>query len=50
MLMYYAFQDAMHRYIIMDLLPGGDLFSIIENENSLDEAGVKFYMVEVTQG
>ena len=37
-------------YNHMDFLPGGDLFSIIENESSLDQTGVKFYMAKVALG
>ena len=47
MSMHYAFQDVTHLYIIMVFFSGGDLFNIIENEESLDEADMKFYMAEV---
>lgn len=48
--MKYSFQDAQHLYIVMDFFPGGDLFSIIEKEEGLDEAAVRFYLAEVAAG
>ena len=48
--MKYSFQDTQHLYIVMDFFPGGDLFGIIEKEEGLDEAGVKFYLAEIASG
>ena len=46
----YSFQDTQHLYIVMDFFPGGDLFSIIEKEEGLDESAVKFYLAEIASG
>ncbi len=48
--MKYSFQDTQHLYIVMDFFPGGDLFGIIEKEEGLDEAAVKFYLAEIASG
>ena len=48
--MKYSFQDTQHLYIVMDFFPGGDLFSIIEKEEGLDETAVKFYLAEIASG
>ncbi|XP_065891841.1 citron Rho-interacting kinase-like isoform X2 [Dysidea avara] len=48
--MKYSFQDSQHLYIVMDFFPGGDLFSILEKEQELDEDAVKFYLAEIASG
>lgn len=48
--MKYSFQDSQHLYIVMDFFPGGDLFSILEKEQDLDEDAVKFYLAEIASG
>ncbi|XP_049520906.1 citron Rho-interacting kinase-like [Dermacentor silvarum] len=45
----YAFQDTGHLYLVMELLPGGDLFNLIDRSGGLlpeDEA--RFYLAELT--
>ncbi|XP_077509003.1 citron Rho-interacting kinase-like isoform X4 [Amblyomma americanum] len=45
----YAFQDSAHLYLVMELLPGGDLFGLLDRSGGLlpeDEA--RFYLAELT--
>jgi len=48
--MKYSFQDTQNLYIVMDFFPGGDLFSILEKEQDLDEDAVRFYLAEIAAG
>ncbi|CAB3369572.1 Hypothetical predicted protein [Cloeon dipterum] len=43
----YAFQDALHLYIVMEYLPGGDLSGLLDNfHGTLTEEMAKFYLAE----
>ncbi|XP_065309458.1 citron Rho-interacting kinase-like isoform X2 [Dermacentor albipictus] len=45
----YAFQDAGHLYLVMELLPGGDLFNLIDRSGGLlPEEEARFYLAELT--
>eukprot|EP01063_Lacrimia_lanifica_P014019 TRINITY_DN2064_c0_g1_i1.p1 TRINITY_DN2064_c0_g1~~TRINITY_DN2064_c0_g1_i1.p1 ORF type:complete len:1070 (+),score=353.15 TRINITY_DN2064_c0_g1_i1:118-3327(+) len=42
-----AFQTAHHLYILMDFLPGGELYSHIYNQGRFGEVDAKFYISEM---
>ncbi|KAJ3154550.1 camp-dependent protein kinase catalytic subunit [Geranomyces michiganensis] len=42
-----TFQDSQHIFMIIDYMPGGDLFSQIQRLNHLDEPLARFYATEV---
>ncbi|XP_075746113.1 citron rho-interacting kinase sticky isoform X3 [Rhipicephalus microplus] len=45
----YAFQDAGHLYLVMELLPGGDLFNLLDRSGGLlPEEEARFYLAELT--
>ncbi|ORE05185.1 kinase-like protein [Rhizopus microsporus var. microsporus] len=42
-----AFQDDTHLFMVMDYVPGGELFSILRKQKKFDEQTAKFYAAEV---
>ncbi|XP_077534233.1 citron Rho-interacting kinase-like isoform X4 [Haemaphysalis longicornis] len=45
----YAFQDSAHLYLVMELLPGGDLFGLLDRSGGLlPEGDARFYLAELT--
>ncbi|XP_031624942.1 uncharacterized protein LOC116341786 [Contarinia nasturtii] len=44
----YAFQDNTHLYLVMEYLPGGDLFSLMIRNNTFPEDVIQFYLAEIT--
>ncbi|SAM00953.1 hypothetical protein [Absidia glauca] len=42
-----AFQDDSHLFMVMDFVPGGELFRILRKQKRFSEEAVKFYAVEV---
>lgn len=42
-----AFQDDTHLFMVMDYVPGGELFSILRKHKSFNESTAKFYAAEV---
>ncbi|GJE94141.1 Protein kinase domain-containing protein [Phanerochaete sordida] len=42
-----AFQDAANLYMIMDYIPGGELFSLLRRSNRFPDPVAKFYAAEV---
>ncbi|KAI8590918.1 YKL166Cp-like protein, partial [Geranomyces variabilis] len=42
-----TFQDSQHIFMIIDYMPGGDLFGQIQRLNNLDEPLARFYATEV---
>ena len=45
--LYYTFQAENYLYLVMEFMPGGDLYSLLSNVGSLDEETLKFYAVEI---
>jgi len=45
--MYYAFQSKENLYLVMEYLPGGDCFSLLQNMGVISESHVVFYVAEV---
>lgn len=44
----YAFQDASHLYLVMEFLPGGDLFALLDrSDGCLPEDAARFYLSEL---
>ncbi len=46
----YAFQTETNLYLVMDYLPGGELFKTLKSRNRFDETWTKFYAAEVVLG
>lgn len=44
--LYYAFQDSLYLYLIMEFLPGGDLMTMLINYDTFSEDVTRFYMAE----
>lgn len=44
----YAFQDKKSLYLVMEYLPGGDLFSLMIRNGAFDEDLARFYLAEMT--
>jgi serine/threonine protein kinase len=44
---YYSFVGTNNCYLVTEFVPGGDLFSLLENVSSLDEDAAKFYGIQV---
>ncbi|ORX49113.1 kinase-like protein [Hesseltinella vesiculosa] len=42
-----AFQDSKHLYMVMDYVPGGELFRILRKKKHFSEADTRFYACEV---
>jgi protein kinase A len=42
-----AFQDDTHLFMVMDYVPGGELFSILRKQKKFSEQAAKFYAAEV---
>ncbi|OHT11908.1 AGC family protein kinase [Tritrichomonas foetus] len=45
--LYYTFQAENFLYLVMEFMPGGDLYSLLSNVGSLDEETLKYYAVEI---
>ncbi|CAN7984770.1 unnamed protein product [Ixodes hexagonus] len=44
----YAFQDTSHLYLVMEFMPGGDLFGLLDRSGpALPEDDARFYMAEL---
>jgi serine/threonine protein kinase len=46
---FYSFSEANNLYLIMEYLPGGDLFSLLEHLGSLEEEPVRRYACEIVK-
>lgn len=46
---YYSFVGDRNLYIVMEYLPGGDLFSLLHNVGALDEDTAKIYTFQIVQ-
>ena len=46
---YYSFVRKNNMYLVMEYIPGGDIYSLLQNVGSLDEVDVKNYIVQVIQ-
>jgi serine/threonine protein kinase len=44
---YYSIIGNSNLYLVMEYLPGGDLFSLLHSLGSLDEASARYYVVQV---
>lgn len=44
--LYYSFQDALHLYLIMEFLPGGDLMTMLIKYDIFPDDWTRFYMAE----
>eukprot|EP01113_Clastostelium_recurvatum_P026688 TRINITY_DN3203_c0_g1_i1.p1 TRINITY_DN3203_c0_g1~~TRINITY_DN3203_c0_g1_i1.p1 ORF type:complete len:1543 (+),score=208.48 TRINITY_DN3203_c0_g1_i1:151-4779(+) len=44
--MYYSFQSRDYLYLVMEFLPGGDCFSLLQNLGSLDEDMARMFIAE----
>ncbi|KAI8882233.1 Pkinase-domain-containing protein [Backusella circina FSU 941] len=42
-----AFQDDTHLFMVMDYVPGGELFSVLRKHKTFNESTAKFYAAEV---
>ncbi|GAA5815869.1 hypothetical protein MFLAVUS_009388 [Mucor flavus] len=42
-----AFQDDTHLFMVMDYVPGGELFSILRKQKKFSEQAAKFYAAEI---
>ncbi|CAF3203560.1 unnamed protein product [Rotaria socialis] len=47
--MFYSFQDARNLYLIMEFLPGGDLMTLLIQQEIFSEDMTQFYVTETTQ-
>lgn len=45
--LYYSFQDALHLYLIMEYVPGGDLMTQLMKYEKFSEKVAKFYLAEI---
>jgi serine/threonine protein kinase len=46
---YYSFQSKRHLYMVMEYMPGGDMYSLLKAMNYLDEDMTRFYAAEIVQ-
>ncbi|KAH0791648.1 AGC family protein kinase [Histomonas meleagridis] len=46
---YYSFIGKHNLYIVMEYLPGGDLYSLLNNIGSLDETNARIYTVQIVK-
>jgi serine/threonine protein kinase len=46
---YYSFQSKRHLYMVMEYMPGGDMYSLLKAMNYLDEEMTRFYAAEIVQ-
>lgn len=44
--MYYSFQSALYLYLVMEYLPGGDVFSLLQGLGAMDEDMARMYIAE----
>jgi serine/threonine protein kinase len=44
--LFYSFQDAVHLYLIMEFLPGGDLMGMLMRYDTFSEDVTRFYIAE----
>ena len=44
---YEALQDNLNLYLVLEYLPGGELFRMIKNEGNLNASQAKFYLAEI---
>jgi serine/threonine protein kinase len=45
--LYYSFQDALHLYLIMEYVPGGDLMTQLMKYEKFSEKVARFYLAEI---
>lgn len=45
--LFYTFQSQYHLYMVMEYLPGGDLFSLLKNLGSFEEEAARVYTAEI---
>lgn len=45
--LFYSFQDSNHLYFILEYVPGGDMMTLLINEQVLSEEWARFYISEV---
>jgi serine/threonine protein kinase len=45
--LYYTFQSKRHLYMVMEYMPGGDLYSLLKAMSYFEEDMAKFYMAEI---
>jgi protein-serine/threonine kinase len=45
--LFYSFQDAVHLYLVMEFIPGGDLMGLLIKRNYFDEGVTRFYVAEM---
>ena len=45
--LFYTFQELDYIFLVMEFMPGGDLFNLLANVGSLDEDSIKFYGGEI---
>jgi serine/threonine protein kinase len=45
--LYYSFQDALHLYLIMEYVPGGDLMTQLMRVEKFSEDWTRFYIAEI---
>ncbi|KAJ3303830.1 Serine/threonine-protein kinase [Kappamyces sp. JEL0829] len=45
--LFYSFQDAVHLYLVMEFIPGGDLMGLLIRENNFSEEVTMFYVAEM---
>ena len=43
------FQDSNRMYIVMEYVPGGDMFGLLRNEGRLEESSAIFYVAEIIE-
>lgn len=44
--LFYSFQDAVHLYLIMEFIPGGDLMGLLMKQDKFNEGTTMFYVAE----
>ena len=44
---YEALQDNLNLYLVLEYLPGGELFTMIKNKGNLNASQAKFYLAEI---
>lgn len=48
--LHYAFQSPSKLFLVLDLMPGGDLYSVFMKTNGLSDAALRFYLPEIILG
>lgn len=46
---YYSFMPKNNLYLVMEYIPGGDIYSLLQNMGSLDEDNARVYVVQVVK-